>query len=355
LDRASLRIVCRFTKAQADEKLRKFSVDFSMRQDIYAAVMEYEEKRKTAGVVLSAEAERYVEKTLLDFKRDGLQLQGEKRERLIELKKLVSEKEVMFQKNLNEDTSKMAVSRDELEGMPDDFIDGLEDAEDGKKWLTLKYPDLLPTMQKCKREATRKALDALRAGQCEEANTPLLEDTLRLRREIAEILGYKTHADYQLEVRMSKKAAAVYEMYDKLVPRLMPPAQAELAVLKELKQQEKQERGEDFDGKINSWDFQYYNTLLKERKYTIDEDKVKQYFPLGKVKAGLLVAYQTILSLKFAKVENPRDLWHADVELYEVYDGPSGDFMGFFYLDLFPRDGKYGHAAVFGLQVCLPP
>ena len=131
----------------------------------------------------------------------------------------------------------------------------------------------------------------------------------------------------------------------------MPPAQAELAVLKELKQQEKQERGEDFDGMINSWDFQYYNTLLKERKYTIDEDKVKQYFPLGKVKAGLLAAYQSILSLKFIKVEKPGELWHADVELYEVYDGASGDFMGFFYLDLFPRDGKYGHAAVFGQQV----
>ena len=66
-----------------------------------------------------------------------------------------------------------------------DFTQGLEDAEEGKKWLTLKYPDLLPAMQKCKREETRKGLDKLRAAQCEEANTPLLEDTLRLRAEIA--------------------------------------------------------------------------------------------------------------------------------------------------------------------------
>jgi len=84
-------------------------------------------------------------------------------------------------------------------------------------------------MQKCKREETRKALDKLRSGQCEEVNTPLLEDALRLRAEIAEILGYETHADFQLEIRMSKKSAAVYEMYDQLIPRLIAPANEELA------------------------------------------------------------------------------------------------------------------------------
>jgi Zn-dependent oligopeptidase len=157
----------RNASCEADEKLRKFSVDFSMRQDVYRAVLAYEEIRKASGIELAPEAARYIKKTLLDFNRDGLQLEGEAREKLIELKKSLSEKEVLFQKNLNEDNSKIAVARDELEGMPDDFIDALSDAEDGKKWLTLKYPDLLPTMQKCKREDTRKALDMLRSAQCE--------------------------------------------------------------------------------------------------------------------------------------------------------------------------------------------
>ena len=340
----------RNASGEADEKLRKFQVDFSMRTDVYAAVLAFEEKRKKEQIQLSPEAARYLEKTLLDFVRDGLQLEGEKREKLIELKKLVSEKEVQFQKNLNEDTSKMAVSLDELEGMSEDFIAGLEDAPDGKKFLTLKYPDLLPAMQKCKRESTRKALDALRSAQCEEANTPLLEDTLRLRSEIAALLGYDNHADYQLEIRMSKKSAAVHEMYEKLLPRLIPPAQAELEALKALKEQEKQERGEPFDGKINSWDFQYYHTLLKQRKFTIDEDEVRNYFPLGRVKHELLKAYQTILSLVFTQVAEPTGVWHSDVELYEVADARSSAFIGYFYLDLHPREGKYGHAAVFGLQ-----
>jgi thimet oligopeptidase len=179
----------RDASSAADEKLRKFSVDFSMRQDIYRGVLAYEEQRKAKGVTLSPDAARYVEKTLLDFQRDGLQLEGEKREKLIELKKQLSEKELYFQKNLNEDNSKVAFTREELEGMSDDYIDGLADAEDGKKYVTLKMPDLMPAMQKCKREETRCKLDKLRSSQCEDVNTPLLEEALRLRAEIAALLG----------------------------------------------------------------------------------------------------------------------------------------------------------------------
>jgi Zn-dependent oligopeptidase len=166
---------------------------------------------------------------------------------------------------------------------------------------------------------------------------------------------------------MSKNAAAVYKMYDELIPRLVPPAHAELAVLKALKETEKKERAEHFDAKINSWgtqftrftstkvqiltqqallDFNYYHTLLKQRKYTIDEDVVRTYFPLAKVKAGLLEAYQTILSLIFTKVEKPEDscaapVWHPDVEMWEVHDAVSKEFVGYFYLDLFPREGAH--------------
>ena len=89
-------------------------------------------------------------------------------------------------------------------------------------------------------------------------------------------------------------------------------------------------------------DFNYYHTLLKQRKYTIDEDVVRTYFPLAKVKAGLLEAYQTILSLIFTKVEKPEDsapVWHPDVEMWEVHDAGSKEFVGYFYLDLFPREG----------------
>ncbi|EKX31130.1 hypothetical protein GUITHDRAFT_166948 [Guillardia theta CCMP2712] len=303
---------------EADEDLRKFSVDFYMREDLYKAVMAYEEERRKSGEKLGHEAQRYVDRLILDFKRDGLHLDPAKRERITELKKQLSEKEVQFQKNLNEDTAKLSFSLSELEGLSDDYLSSLESAEDGKKFVSLKYPELFPAMKKCKVEATRRALDSLRSVQCQEVNTPLLEDALQLRSELAELLGYESHAAYILELRMAKTTAAVQEMYDKLIPRLIPPAREELGKLLKLKEEEKKGRKEEFDGKINSWDFQYYHTLLAEKEFSVNEDVICEYFPLNVVKQGLIDAYQQILGLTFTQVENPQKLWHPDVEMFEV-------------------------------------
>jgi len=339
----------RDASSESDEKLRKFQVDCGMRVDMYEAFTAYDEQRAARGDKLNPEAERLVQRMIRDFRRNGLALSEDKREKVKELKKLLSEKEVTFQKNLNEDKTRHAFTVEELEGMNEDYIGSLEDAGDGKKWVTLKYPDILPLMQKCKVENTRKVMDALKGSQCETVNAPLLEDALKIRQELATILGYSDHASYVLEERMAKKTQTALDMEADLVKKLAPFADRELAALAKLKGELAAERGETSDGKINSWDFQFFHTLLKEREYTVDEDKVREYFPLSVVKKGLLEAYQTILSLKFTQVPT-QDAWHEDVEMYEVEDAKQGYFLGYFYLDLHPRDGKYGHAAVFGLQ-----
>lgn len=102
------------------------------------------------------------------------------------------------------------------------------------------------------------------------------------------------------------------------------------------------------DGVINAWDFMYYHTKLMKEKYGVDEELIKEYFPLERVISETLEIYQELLSLKFIKVEEPG--WHEEVVCYRVNDAESGSLKGFFYLDLHPREGKYGHAAVFGLQ-----
>mmetsp|Transcript_10028 Transcript_10028/g.24804 ORF Transcript_10028/g.24804 Transcript_10028/m.24804 type:complete len:676 (+) Transcript_10028:78-2105(+) len=340
----------RDASSESDEKLRKFNVDCSMRVDVYEAVQAYEEQRKARGEKLGAEAERLVSRMLRDYRRNGLALDKEKRDKVGDLKKQLSEKEVQFQKNLNEDKTRHAFAKEELEGMNEDYIGSLEDAEGGKKWVTLKYPDILPLMQKAKREETRKIMDKLKGSQCADVNTPLLEDALKIRSELAQLLSYKDHASYVLEERMAKNTSTALTLLSDLKDKLAPFADRELEALKKLKEEEKKERGEPFDGKINSWDFQYYHTLIKERTYSVDEDTVREYFPLEIVKEGLLQAYQQILTLTFTKVSDPKGLWHEDVEQYEVSDSATKDFMGYFYLDLHPREGKYGHAAVFGLQ-----
>jgi len=116
-----------------------------------------------------------------------------------------------------------------------------------------------------------------------------------------------------------------------------------------LKKEEKEKRGESFDGKINLWDTRYYGRIREERVYNVDHQKLKSYFPLQVVTKGLLEIYETLLGLKFTQIPNPH-VWHPDVSLYRVNDSQTNELVGHFYLDLHPREGKYGHAACFGLQ-----
>jgi len=115
-----------------------------------------------------------------------------------------------------------------------------------------------------------------------------------------------------------------------------------------LKEQECKERNMAFDGKINAWDFRYYNRLLLEKNYNVDQDLIRQYFPIHKVVEGVLYVYQEILGLKFELTKNPHT-WHNDVSQYDVHDINTNEFLGHFYLDLYPREGKFGHAAEFNL------
>jgi len=122
----------------------------------------------------------------------------------------------------------------------------------------------------------------------------------------------------------------------------------DINVLQELKKQEMEERKEPYDGKLNFWDYRYYNRMLLEKEYNVDNEAIRQYFPIEKVTEGLLTIYQDILDLRFELTKNPH-VWHEDVVQYDVYDKTTGEFIGHFYLDLYPREGKYGHAAEFNL------
>ncbi|TPX58646.1 hypothetical protein SpCBS45565_g07930 [Spizellomyces sp. 'palustris'] len=333
---------------EANKLLDEFEIQQSMREDLFKAVQATAAKKEQ----LDPESARLLEFTERDFKRNGLALPKEKRDELEKLKKKLADASTEFSKNMNEDKTEVLFTKDELEGMPDDFLEGLTkkvDEKDGveKYAVTMKYPDIIPTLRMANREETRKRLDIANGQKCQ-ANVAILEGAVAVREQIAKLLGYKDHASYILEVKMAKDAKSVDEFLKKLRERLTPFGQKELQRLLELKKKEKASRNEPFDNKINSWDFQYYNRLLLESEYSVNDEEIKQYFSLETVTQGMLDLYQTVLSIRFKEVEKP-PVWHADVRLFEVFDH-SGEFMGHFYLDLHPREGKYTHAAVFGLQ-----
>ncbi|KAJ2042084.1 metalloendopeptidase [Coemansia sp. S16] len=238
---------------------------------------------------------------------------------------------VSTDKDICDATSMAAEEKlDELEGTPQGLFEGrateVVDGQEGFVVMT-KYPDIIPVMKMAKHEETRE---------------------LALRLEAAQLLGYKTHAEFVLEENMAKAPVPVLEFEEDLLSRLNVLADTEIEEIEALKKADKQAAGKPYAG-LFGWDYRYYSNLVKERKHNINDEEVKQYFPIKEVTRSILDIYQNMLSLRFVKIDNP-PVWHADVEMYEVWEATEETFVGHFYLDLFPREGKYNHAAVWPIR-----
>lgn len=170
--------------------------------------------------------------------------------------------------------------------MPADFLESLktEETTEGTEKLvvTMKYPDLFPILNRAANESVRRQMDVANSTRCKQ-NIALLEEAIRIRDQMAHLLGYQDHAAFTLELRMAKRSDKVRSFLEDLQARLKPLAGKELAVLLELKRKEKEELGEPFDGKLHSWDFRYYHRMLLETEYQVDDDAIKEYFSLTTV------------------------------------------------------------------------
>jgi thimet oligopeptidase len=215
---------------------------------------------------------------------------------------------------------------------------------EGKAKLTLKYPHYFPCMKFARNPETRKQLEIAFNSRCMKENTAILEELVELRQKKASILSYPTHAEFVLDMRMAKSPDNVRPFLLELANKLQPLKHEEMNLFMQYKKEDCEKYKYEFDGKVNMWDLRYYMTRTEERKYAVDQNKLKEYFPMEVVTRGLLDIYQELLSLKFEEIPNAK-VWHEDVTLYSVKDADSAELLGYFYLDLYPREGKYGHAA----------
>ncbi|KAK0882477.1 metalloendopeptidase [Friedmanniomyces endolithicus] len=353
----------RDASTEAEKKMDDFGIEASMREDIFKLVDSVFKKQQD-DQKLDAESRRLLEKDHKGYIRMGLGIPaGPKRDRFKEIKKRLSELGITFQKNLNEEQGGMWFAPEELEGVPSDVTGDLKKGDEGtehagKLWLTFKYPDLFPVQKYCKNAETRRKVLVANENKCNQ-NIALFKEALVLRDEAARLLGYPNHATFRIEDKMAKTPKTVDDFLGDLRERLAPGGLKEIEKLKELK---KTETG-DAD-KYFLWDHRFYDTLMLERDFQLDQQKIAEYFPLQTSIDGMLKIFEELFGLAFVKLEaDDRNkisetgkgddmLWHPDVQVFSVWDdeGEGSGFVGYLYLDLHPRDGKYGHAANFNLQ-----
>ncbi|XP_023816344.1 neurolysin, mitochondrial isoform X1 [Oryzias latipes] len=337
----------RSASTEADKKLCDFDVEISMREDVFKRITALQKKHLSH---LSGEEKRFLDRLVTLGQRKGLHLPKDTQEEIKRSSKLISELSIEFNKNLNEDITSLVFSEWELGGLADSYLNGLERTAEGRYKVTLEYPHYFPLMKRCHNPETRRKMETAFHSRCKEANTAILEQLIQLRAKVADLLGYGSHADYVLEMNMAKTASRVSEFIDAFYQRLKPVGIKERKYILALKKRECLMKGLKFDGQINAWDLPYYMNQVEQCKFAVNKDKLIEYFPLEVVTEGLFGIYQELLGLTFTQVEHGGDVWHENVKLYSACDSETGEQVGQFYLDLHPREGKYGHAACFGLQ-----
>ncbi|CAG7724695.1 unnamed protein product [Allacma fusca] len=335
--------------SQATKLLDESSVEMSMRKDVFDKLVEYRDNYSHSDN-LSPEYQRCLDRLIHTGRRNGLHLSEDVREKVKAIKKQVSELTLQFSRNLGEENTVLLFSAEELEGMPATFLEGLEkDADSGKYKVSLKYPHFFPVTRKCRIPETRKKLEIAYQSKCIQQNTRLLEEVLELRQREAELLGYANHAAYAQDMQMAKHPDRVKTFLTDLAIKLQPLWKAEKQTMLELKKRECEKYNFEYNDKLEMWDFRYYMCLIEEENYAVDQQLLMGYFPLEVVTKGMLGIYEDLLGLQFTALADAQK-WHDDVEVYQVNDRSTSELMGYFYLDLFPREGKFGHACCVPLQ-----
>ena len=317
-------------------------VDIEYDRDLFISVAEYyegnfiDEKKK-----LRKEDIKLLEETLRDYRRMGFDLPSEKQKELKKLMKKVSKLSIAFRQNINDYQDYILCTKEELTGLSERYIGALPKHTDGRYIVSLQYPHIFPFMAEATNRTKREelALKNLKKGGAK--NLKVIEEIVKLRHEIASILGYKHHADFRTETRMAKSAQAVDEFQSSLLTTLAPLAKQDAS---ELRAHAKSLGIK----KLEHYDIGYVATSLKKKLYDLDPENVRSYFPLEHVKKELFALCENLFSIVIA--EYPTPLWHKDVTMYQVND-TDGSLIGYFAMDLYPREGKFGHAAMFDVVV----
>jgi thimet oligopeptidase len=326
------------TAAEKEQQaISAFVTELSLNRALYDALVALDVSKEDAGT------QHYVKKTLRDFRLAGVDKDAETRAKVKKLNEELVEISQEWSRNIRADKrTVIAKSAAELDGLPSDYIERHKPEADGSIKITTDYPDAVPIFAYAKNEELRKKLYMEYNNRAYPQNLDVLNRMIAKRNELANLLGFRSWADYITADKMVGSAKNAHDFIAGVAQASKERSEREYQVL--LKQKQKVVPGADA---VQFWETNFYTEQVKKSDYDFDSQTVRPYFAFDKVQQGVLDITARMFGLEFKKVPNAA-VWHESVDCFEMY--ADGKLTGRFYLDLHPRENKYNHAAQFDIR-----
>ena len=308
-------------------------------------------KNSEAFTTLSQAQKKTIKDALRDFELSGIGLPKAEQKRYGEISKRMSELGSKFSNNVLDATmgwTKHITDKNELAGMPESALAAAQAAAEGKGLegylLTLDIPSYLPVMTYCDNQALRKELYEAYVTRASDRgpnagkwdNTENIAELLKLRYEVARMLGFNTYSEKSLATKMAETPDQVLSFLNNLATKVKPQGEREVQELREFAEQEFGVTS------FELWDIAYYSEKQKQKLFKISDEELRPYFPENKVVSGLFEVLNRVFGMKVQEREGV-DTWHESVRFFDIFD--SNDVLrGSFYLDLYAREHKRGGA-----------
>ena len=322
---------------KGSQDVQSFATELSLNRKVYDALKAVDVSKADPLT------KRLMEHTLRDYRRAGVDKDEATRDKIKKLREELVQLGQDFDRNIREGTRSITLaSADELAGLPDDYIASHKPDSTGKIVITTQYPDYIPFMSYAKSGEARKRIYFEYHNRAYPQNKEVLGKILEKRDELARTLGYKNWAHYVTEDKMVASPEKAAEFLEKLKDASKTRAERDYAMLLERKKKD-----DPTAAAVADYEKSYYSELVKKEQFDFNSQELRDYYDYPRVKQGILDITSKMFGVTYRAIENP-DVWHPSVEAYELYEGDR--MIGRFYLDMHPREGKYSHAAQFGLR-----
>ncbi|MGD0367946.1 MAG: M3 family metallopeptidase [Acidobacteriaceae bacterium] len=309
------------------QKISQAGVELSLNREVYQAL------DKIDASAADAATRHYLDRTLLQYRLAGVDKDDATRARIKELQDQATLTSLNFARNVQEGGNTVTVENvAEMDGLPADFLEAHQPGEDGKITLTTDFPDYLPVLTFARSSDLRRRMFLAYNTRAYPANRQLLLDLLRIRQEVATILGFAHWADLATADQMMESAANMQAFLDDLDHASKGGAEKEYAMILEFAQSR-----EPGLSQIDAASRAYWVEQYRRSAFDFDSQAVRPYFPYTRVEPGVLATAEKLFQVRFRRIENP-DVWHPSVSAWDVWDGT--ELTGRFYLDMHPREGK---------------